>query len=191
MAVEWDATWSQEQRPPVAVALEHIGKQLAQAVRALGGLAGDACARAAYEAHFGPLSWHRLRHVRRVVQLMHERITQPESGLLMSYVPDMLAYEALRLGALPTGVKLNQVEAFVAQLGVAPKVPLRMFIAPAFFTASRGATGTLLHELSHGVGNTMDYAYVWQRRYASLSPVQRTRNADSYRAYCGQFDVRV
>jgi hypothetical protein len=76
--------------------------------------------------------------------------------------------------------------------------PLTVYVGPAFFTGNvyipnalnrRTGTGTILHEMSHGVGKTDDHAYTWAGAYAALSAIRRTRNADSYRAYCQSFDM--
>lgn len=85
-------------------------------------------------------------------------------------------------------MNIADVEAFVVQTGVAPETALKVYIVPSFFTGDvyipnavnqRTGTGTVLHELSHGVAATEDHAYTWQANYAGLSAIRRTRNADS------------
>jgi hypothetical protein len=158
----------------------------------------DQQAKAAYVQHFRDRTLIHLHHVTNIVRLMHDRVTTPNQVIVMSYVPDLAAFNALGSGPLPAGVALGNVEAFVVQRGLVWASPLTICIGPAFFTGNvyipnaanqRTGTGTILHELSHGVGNTDDHAYTWSPAYAALSTVRRTRNADSYRAYCQSFDV--
>tara|TARA_B100001559_G_scaffold298896_1_gene283771 strand:- start:606 stop:1202 length:597 start_codon:yes stop_codon:yes gene_type:complete len=40
----------------------------------------------------------------------------------------------------------------------------------------------MIHECSHISIGTIDHAYVWQRKYFTLSPAQHLENADSYTA---------
>jgi hypothetical protein len=157
----------------------------------------DTEARGHYITHFNNSSLSELPQMTNVVRLMHDRIAVNSQVITMSYVPTMAAFTALGVGPLPPGVNIGNVEAFVVQLGVASATALTMYIAPAFFGGNifiatpgnqRTGTGTVLHELSHGVGGTADHAYTWQPGYATISAAQRARNADSYRAYCQAFD---
>src|SRR5208283_4403030 len=104
-----------------------------------------------------------LATVQRIIGLMLNRMT---TGTLdFHYVPTLGAFNSLGVGPLPAGVTINNVEAFVVQRGIAGNVSLRVYFCPGFFTGNvyatgnvnaRTGTGTFLHELSHGVGNTRD-----------------------------------
>jgi hypothetical protein len=199
MAITWDTSWTNSRRKTVEAAMERIERMLvasATAVRAVS-TTGAADTRAAYVAHFGDPSLAELTHVRGVVAAMESRVADPGQTLVMSFVPDAKALNALGLH-LPTGINFDDVEAFVVQRGVPKSAPLSVYVGPAFFEGDvyvsddpneRTGTGTILHELSHGVGGTHDFAYTHEAAYAGLTAHQRARNADSYRAYCQSFDV--
>jgi hypothetical protein len=116
----------------------------------------------------------------------------------MSYVPTVAAYNALGAGPLPAGVNLDHVEAFTNQNNILPAVNLTCYIGPAFFKGDvyiphapdqRSGTGTILHELSHGVSGAIDHMYTWDANYHTLTALQRAENADTYREYCQLFDT--
>lgn len=151
---------------------------------------------AIYQQHFTDPTLAELDTVQRILQQMLNRMAT--GGLAFHYVPTMASFNTLGVGGLPPGVTIDRVEAFVTQRGVAAGILLDVYISPAFFTGNayvaanpnvRTGTGTLLHELSHGVGNTADHAYTHEAAYAHLTAAQRAINADSYRAYCQGFDV--
>jgi hypothetical protein len=157
----------------------------------------DPKAKAAYIQHFGDGNLVHLNNVTNIIRLMHDRVGGDTEVIMMSYVPNLAAFNALGVGPLPAGTNIEDVEAFVVQVGVDPGTALSVYVCPAFFTGNvyipnavnrRTGTGTILHELSHGVGGTADHAYTWQGNYAGLNAVQRSRNADTYRAYCQSFD---
>ncbi len=196
MAIQWDINWPGGRKPTAEGAMERISMMLTKAFIAVKGVTSAGDVGAAYNAHFGNQT--QLAHVTSVIKLMYDRVTSPTQAIVMHYVPDATAYAALGVGPLPAGVNLANVEAFVIQNGVPPATPLHVYIAPAFFTGDvyiprnvnqRSGTGTVLHELSHGVGGTQDHAYTWQATYAALTPLQRAQNADTYRAYCQSFDM--
>ncbi len=196
MAIQWDATWT-GRRPTVEGALERITRMLTRSYLSIRAVQRDQQARAIYVQHFNDPNLIHLFHVSNVIRSMHDRVTTAQV-MMMSYVPDLITFNALGIGPLPAGVVIADVEAFVVQRGVAAGTQLTVYIAPSFFTGNvyipnavnqRTGTGTILHELSHGVGDTDDHAYTWQGNYAGLSAVRRTRNADSYRAYCQSFDM--
>lgn len=198
MAVQWNATWTNARRQTVEGALERITRMLTRAYLSTMAINLDRQAKATYVQHFGDANLIHLYHVTNVVRLMHDRVATANQVMVMAYVPDLAAFNALGTGPLPAGVVLGNVEAFVLRRGLAGASPLTVYIGPAFFTRTvyipnavnlRTGTGTILHELSHGVGNTDDHAYAWDAAYAALSAVRRTRNADSYRAYCQSFDM--
>lgn len=198
MAVQWNATWTQARRQTVEGAVQRITRMLTRAYLSVNAVALDQQAKATYTQHFADLPLIHLYHVANVVRLMHNRVTAGNQVMVMSYVPDQAAFNALGCGPLPAGANLANVEAFVLQRGVALGTPLTVYVGPAFFTGNvyipnalnrRTGTGTILHEMSHGVGKTDDHAYTWAGAYAALSAIRRTRNADSYRAYCQSFDM--
>lgn len=197
MAIQWDATWAGNRRPTVEGALDRITRMLNRSYLSVQAVTRDDQARAHYVQYFNDPHLIHHFHVSHVIHSMYDRVTT-QQVMIMSYVPDIAAYNALGVGPLPGGVAIVNIEAFVTMKGVAAATPLRVYIAPSFFTGDvylpnainqRTGTGTILHELSHGVGSTEDHAYTWQAHYAGLSAVRRTRNADSYRAYCQSFDM--
>lgn len=198
MAIHWDATWIQARRHTVNNALERIERMLTRAYVSIQAVNRDADQRAAYVTHFNNASLTNLPRVTNIIRSMHARVTSAGQILTMSYIPDHAAFVALGVGPLPAGATINNAEAFVVQRGVLPITPLTVYICPAFFTGDvyipdnvdqRSGTGTILHELSHGVGNTADHAYTWAPEYRRISADQRANNADSCRAYCQSFDM--
>jgi len=198
MAITWDATWVQSRRLTVQGALERIQWMLTRAYLSIRAVNRDKEARAIYVTYFNNASLTNLVRVTNIIRSMHDRVSLGNQNVTMSYVPDNNAFLALGVGALPAGVTIAQVEAFVVQHGVPPPTPLRLYTCPSFFTGNvylpnavnqRTGTGTILHELSHGVGDTSDHAYTWAPAYRSLTADQRAANADSYRAYCQAFDT--
>ena len=198
MAIVWDANWNMARRHTVAGALERILRMLTRASLSVRAAGRDDMARASYVQHFADGNLIHQYHVTGVITSMLNRVAEGGQVMTMSYIPDLPTFNALGVGPLPPGATIGNVEAFVVQRGVGAATPLTVYIAPAFFTGNvyipnavnqRTGTGTILHELSHGVGNTDDHAYTWQPNYAGLSAVRRTRNADSYRAYCQSFDM--
>ncbi|RMF94280.1 MAG: hypothetical protein D6736_00315 [Nitrospinota bacterium] len=196
MAIQWDATWTHGRRGTVEGALERITRMLLRSYLSIRVVRSDQQAKATYVQHFRDPLLNHLPRASNIIRLMHDRVTT-QQVMIMSYVPNLAAFNALGL-VLPPGMSFETIEAFVIQRGVAAAMPLTVYIGPAFFTHNvyipkavnqRTGTGTILHELSHGVGNTADHAYTWEPRYASLTANQRTNNADSYRAYCQSFDM--
>jgi hypothetical protein len=198
MAIQWDATWTHSRRQTVEGALERITRMLTRTHLSVQAVNRDQQARANYIQHFSDGTLIHVHHVSNVIRLMLDRVTTPNQVITMSYIPTLAAFMALNLGPLPAGAQIADVEAFVLQRGAPAATPLRVYVCPGFFTGNvyipnavnqRTGTGTILHELSHGVGSTEDHAYTWAPQYAALSAIRRTRNADSYRAYCQSFDV--
>ncbi len=197
MAIQWDASWTEARRHTVEGALERITRMLTRSYLSVQAAQRDQQARNIYVQHFNDGQLIHQYHVSNVIRAMLDRVNT-QQVMTMSYVPDLAAFNALGIGALPAGMDIANVEAFVVQTGVAPGTALTVYIAPSFFTGDvyipnavnqRTGTGTILHELSHGVAATEDHAYTWQAHYAGLSAIRRTRNADSYRAYCQSFDM--
>lgn len=197
MAIQWDTSWNQSRRATTEGALERITRMLTRAYISIQAVPRDSEARNRYVQHFSDPTLTYLAHVKTIVAAMHDRIATTQV-VEMSYVPNLPAFTALGVGPLPPGVVIDQVEAFVTQNAVPALTPLTVYIAPAFFTGNvylpnaqnqRTGTGTILHELSHGVGGTADHAYTWDPAYAGLTAAQRSANADSYRAYCQSFDA--
>jgi hypothetical protein len=197
VAIQWDASWTQSRRYTVEGALGRITRMLTKSYLSVRAVQRAQQARGIYVQHFADAPLTHLYHVTNVIKSMHDRVTTSQV-LRMSYVPDLPTFNALGVGPLPAGVLLANVEAFVIQRDVAAATPLTVYIGPSFFTGNvylpnavnqRTGTGTILHELSHGVAGTDDHAYTWQASYANLSAVRRTRNADSYRAFCQSFDM--
>jgi hypothetical protein len=197
MAIAWDGTWNQSRRQTVQGALERITRMLTRSYLSVRAVNRDNTARNHYVTHFRNATLTELAHVTGVVRLMHDRIAVVGQTITMSYVPTLADFTALNVGPLPVGINFSQIEAFVVQNGVPAATPLMMYIGPSFFRGNiyiatpgnqRTGTGTILHELSHGVGDTDDHAYTWQPAYATITEAQRARNADSYRAYCQAFD---
>ena len=198
MAIAWDGSWIQSRRHTVEGALERIERMLTASYVSVRAVSRDTKAKATYVTHFGDAALANLASVTNVIRIMQERVTAGNQTLTMSYVANAAGFTALGIGALPAGVSIEKVEAFVIQKGVAPTTALTCYIAPAFFTGDvyilnatnqRTGTGTILHELSHGVGNTGDHGYTWEAKYATLSADLRAKNADCYRAYCQSFDM--
>ncbi|WP_448569045.1 M35 family metallo-endopeptidase [Thalassotalea ganghwensis] len=198
MAFNWtNSSWTHSRLMTTQGAAERITRMLTRAYLSVKAVQRDEEARGSYIEHFNDAGLTQLAHVQRIIRSMHDRIVT-EQVIQMHYVPDELAFSALSIGPLPDGVALSNVEAFVIARGVEPAEPLDIFIAPAFFTGNvyipnainqRTGTGTILHELSHGVGGTVDHAYTWQPQYSELTEMQRANNADTYRAYCQSFDA--
>ena len=188
------AAWQLRQHT-VEGAIERIVRMLTAAHLSVKAVKLDAAQRAIYEQRFSDVPLLQLATVQRIIGLMLSRMT---TGTLdFHYVPTVAALTGLGV-ALPAGVTIDDVEAFVVQHGVAASVALRVYFCPGFFTGNvyasgdvnaRTGTGTFLHELSHGVGNTSDHAYTWQLNFATLTAAQHAMNADTYRAYCQGFDV--
>jgi hypothetical protein len=197
MAIQWDNTWTQARRHTVNDAMARIERMLTRAYFSIRAANRDAAQRATYVAHFNNASMTNLAAVTNVIRLMHSRVTSAGEIINMSLIPDLAAFHAAGAGNLPAGARMQDVEAFVLERGVLPNHPLTVYIGPSFFTGDvylpnaqnqRTGTGTILHELSHGVGNTLDHAYTYQPEYRRISANQRAENADSYRAYCQSFD---
>lgn len=197
MAIQWDNTWTQSRKLTTEGALERITRMLTRAYLSVQAVQRDNDAKAIYTTHFSDAPLANLQHVQGVIAAMHDRVTT-QQVIVMSFVPDLQTFNALGVGPLPNGVDIRQVEAFVVQSAVAANTPLTVYIAPSFFTGNvylpnavnqRTGTGTILHELSHGVSGTLDHAYTWQPAYAGLTAADRANNADSYRAYCQSFDM--
>jgi len=198
VAIRWDGSWTQSRRRTVEGALERITRMLTRSLLSVMAARRDPQARHTYVQHFGDGTLLHHHHVTNVIRLMLDRMATAHQIVMMSYVPNTATFNALGVGPLPAGVTIANVEAFVVDTGVVATTPLTVYIAPGFFTGNvylpnavnrRTGTGTILHELSHGVAATEDHAYTWQPQYAGLSAVRRTRNADSFRAYCQSFDV--
>lgn len=200
MAIQWDATWIESRKHTVEGALERITRMLTKSYLSVKAVKRDEQAKNIYVQHFADNALTYLDDVTNTIKLMLDRVTESKSVLTMSYVPDIAAYNALGIGPLPGGVNIADVEAFVVQLGVAPQTPLSVYVCPSFFTGDvyiprnvnqRSGTGTILHELSHGVGNNIgDHAYTWDTaNYNALNAHDRAKNADTYRAYCQSFDM--
>ena len=206
MSITWDASWGTgrgaSHKRTVEGALERIMRMLNSAFLAVKAIKPAAQMpqqgqRTTYVQHFSDPTLVELGEVTRVITAMYSRICKSSQTIVMSDVPDMTTFNGLSVGPLPACVNFQNVEAFVIHRGVAPGTALSVYICPAFFKGNvyipksvnqRTGTGTVLHELSHGVGNTADHAYTWEGTYATLSANQRARNADSYRAYCQSFD---
>ncbi|MEW5801046.1 MAG: M35 family metallo-endopeptidase [bacterium] len=201
MAVQWDNSWNTGgRRPTVENAMGRITRMLTRSYLSIKAVNRDQDARATYISHFNNATLTNLVRVTDIIRLMYNRVTMTNQTITMSYVPDIGTFNGLGIGPLPNGVLIQDVEAFVVARGVPANTPLTVYICPAFFTGDvyipklgalngRSGTGTILHELSHGVGDTDDHAYTWQAGYNLLSDNQRADNADSYRAYCQSFDV--
>lgn len=199
MAIVYDASWTLlGRRRTVESAMERLAAMLHRALLSIRTIRNDLNARRLYANAFNDASLTNVGRVTQVIERMHKRVTMPNETLTMSYVPDLATFQKLGIGPLPAGVNLMYIEAFVVKLNVAPHTPLSCYICPAFFKGDvyipkdlneRSGTGTVLHELSHGVGGTVDHAYTWQPEYSRLSDDQRANNADSYRHYCQQFDL--
>jgi hypothetical protein len=189
------AAWQLRQHT-VEGAIERIVRMLTAAQLSARAVRIDAAQRTIYQQYFSDVPLLQLANVQQIIGLMVSRMT---TGTLdFHYVPTLAALNSLGIGRLPAGVSFNNVEAFVVQRGVAANVALRVFFCPRFFTGNvyvtgnvnaRTGTGTFLHELSHGVGNTSDYAYTWQPTFAALTAARHAMNADTYRAFCQGFDV--
>ena len=188
--------WSNARQQTVAGAMGRITRMLTGASLSASAVTRDAQADALYQQHFVDPGHVQLGAVQQVIQRMLARVTT--GTLNFHYVPTLAAFQGLGVGALPAGVVIGNVEAFVIQRGIGAGVALSCYFAPAFFTGNvhvaanpnvRTGTGTFLHEMSHGDGNTQDHAYTWQAGYGALTAAQRADNADSYRAYCQTFDV--
>jgi hypothetical protein len=174
--------------------MDRVQSMLTKAYVSIRAVQRDGAARALYVKHFNNASLTNLPAATNVVRLMHDRIAS--QAVLMTYVPDLIAFNALGF-ALPPGVAFANVGAFVVQNGIAPGTTLTIYVGPSFFgglvylpkaPGEASGTGVLLHELSHGVGGTQDHAYTHSGNYRSLSVAQRVTNADSYRAYAQEFD---
>jgi hypothetical protein len=198
MTVNWDGTWTQSRRHTVEGALERIERMLTNAYISVQAVSRVADQMDIYVQHFDDANMANLGRVTDVIRLMHTRITSDDQNVTMSYVPDHQSFLAVGVGPLPQGVAIDDVEAFVTQRNVGANDPLTVYVCPSFFTGDvyipngvnqRTGTGTILHELSHGVAGTDDHAYTWSNGYAMLSANQRANNADSYRAYCQSFDM--
>ncbi|MEL7006304.1 MAG: M35 family metallo-endopeptidase [Bacteroidota bacterium] len=198
MAIQWDNSWNEQRKNTVKGGLERIEAMLIKAYVSVKAVRrDDEYHRSSYLNHFDDNDLTHLDTVTNIIKLMYDRVTNINQIITMSYVPDDAVFNALNVGSLPVGVTIHNVEAFVVHKGVAESVPLQIFIGPSFFTGNvyipnsanqRTGTGTILHELSHGVGNTNDHAYTWDNTYTNLNANQRADNADSYRAYCQSFD---
>ena len=199
MAFDWtDPSWTNARRNTVEGATDRILRMFTRSYLSVQAVTRDDEARAAYILYFNDPGLTQLGHVQNIVRDMHDRVAKPSQVVQMIYVPTLAAFTALGVGALPMGVSFDNVEAFVTQSAAPAATPLRLFIGPSFFTGNvyipnalnqRTGTGTILHELSHGVGGTADQAYPWQPAYAGLTAAQRANNADSFRAYCQSFDA--
>lgn len=188
--------WNTARKSTVEGAMERIVRMLSAAHLSAQAVLRETEARNIYQRHFTNVT--QLTAVQRIIKLMMERVTKSDQHLDFHYVPTLVAFNSIGVGPLPIGMDIKNVEAFVVQRGVVPSTRLKVYFAPAFFSGdvyvssdvnARTGTGTFLHELSHGVGNTADHAYTWQGAYATLTPAQQAANADSYRAYCQGFDV--
>lgn len=200
MAVQWDATWNsfQSRKYTTSEAMNRIERMLTRAYLSINVAGRDEAARASYIDIFQDRSLIYLRNVTGVVQKMYNRVTTTTEIIIMSYVHSESVFNQLGIGPLPPGVSIDRVEAFVTQKNTSTSTPVTVYICPAFFNGDvylpksineRSGTGTILHELSHAVSGTEDYAYYWESRYQSVGSCERAKNADTYRAYCQSFDL--
>lgn len=83
----------------------------------------------------------------------------------------------------------RRVYAYVTAAGAGITINLcqKFFTAPLYGTDSQ--VGTLLHEITHLVGNTQDYKYDWEaaKALAENNPADAMNNADNYEYYLESF----
>jgi len=175
--------WTTGRKNTVKGAIERIQRMLTRSNLSAQAVRRDTKARVNYTTHFTNLT--KLADVQKIIKDMHERVSKAGQNMIFHYVPTTAAFNALGIGPLPAGVTIDRVEMFVTQRGIDSNTDLHAYFAPAFFTRNvyvsddvnkRTGTGTFLHELSHGVGNTQDHAYTWQPGYATLTSAQRADN---------------